>query len=384
MKGVHTVNLTRAIFWSGLLIGNALAATSGVRPDPPRTSITIRQTELATVVFREHIGPYWTVGPLYQQVADYMLEHEQTGPMYARFDRDPTGSDAAALRTEVGFVAEPGHHATPPFLTKRQNSEWVAVMIVEGSRSRTLRHYPAISAWITSQGYTRVGPIVEIYHSKSERPSDKVAAVDLTEIRMVIQPPTAERHAVPDTDPATGSKITQVSIPSATAVRLEVEGPALDETQPDPIQPSTTDSSIAELVLARRFDDMANRMLPNDCTVSGEIRIWLGQIVLRLNAVSNGVDQLYPDNNATIRALCEAVRRRYGELPAAPDFDARDYSVMSPGRPIGRDALTRQSVSRRIDRLLGRIATRAISPDDILEELSSLVQQVSEVVVNED
>ena len=71
-------------------------------------------------------------------------------------------------------------------------------------------------------------------------------------------------------------------------------------------------------------------------------------------------------------------------LPVPPGFDARDYAVISSGRLIGRDAFARRAVSRGIDRLLGRIATRTMPPDEILEELARLLQRISDVLGNEE
>ena len=68
--------------------------------------IVLKQPEPALVVFLEHTGPYWTVGPLFRQVREVMIAHNETGPLLARYANNPTTVAPESLRSRVGFVAK--------------------------------------------------------------------------------------------------------------------------------------------------------------------------------------------------------------------------------------------------------------------------------------
>ncbi len=132
-------------------------------PTPTATPIVVKQTDPIRVVFMEHAGPYWTVGPLLTHVREYMLKHGLSGPMFARYLADPMTAAPSSLRTEIGFIVGADHSAEPPFKTARWGPELVAYLVMDGQSATTRHDYAAIHDWIQRHDHHAAGPITEIY-----------------------------------------------------------------------------------------------------------------------------------------------------------------------------------------------------------------------------
>ena len=59
-------------------------AASGA-PRPAAAVVSVKRTDPTPVVYIEHAGPYWKVGPVFLRVREYMRTHNQPGPMFIRY-----------------------------------------------------------------------------------------------------------------------------------------------------------------------------------------------------------------------------------------------------------------------------------------------------------
>jgi hypothetical protein len=390
------VFLSRSTLFT-LLLGAAAgavdAAPNGERAAGFESRIATKRTESATVLFQTHTGPYWTAGPVLRQVAEYMAQNGEPGPMYVRYERDVSAAGASSLRSEVGYYAEGKPAPGPTYAIGRRESERVAYVVVDARELATPMLHRAMMAWIHDQRLTPVGPITEIHWPATTARGSDAAIADRIEIQAPIvegdaavpstataaatTAPTAEEHAewVGSTsiEAAATANASEPAVGSRRSVASE------SSVAPDPPSASGTGSivapqsaeTVAELVAAHRFDEMATRLLPDDRTPVGVSRTWLGQIVLRLDAVASGAALAHPDKSAAIDACCAAVRRRYDRLPLTAGPDPRDLPTIAAG--VGPE---RRAIVARIDRLLSRIASRTVSPAGILGELASTLDQV--------
>ena len=158
------MNLALKLMCAGFLLGDLLAETNGMAVPVEAPRIATKQTVPATVIFLSNTGPYWMTGTTLHRIAEFMREHGETGAMYVRFERDPTGANAASLQAEVGFFATREQHAPPPFQQTTRDSELVAFAIVDPSASTPMRHHRALIEWAEHHGFSPSGPVTEIYH----------------------------------------------------------------------------------------------------------------------------------------------------------------------------------------------------------------------------
>jgi len=181
-----------------LATGVAFAA-SPMQSDPGAMGagseqVSVKLTDPARVVFVVHIGPYWTVGPKFAELREYMLKHGQPGPIYARYLDGPGGVPATSLRTEVGFFVQGSHDPEPPFEMAERSSELVATMVVDRPFATVSRYYAVLRRWAAGRDYAPVGPVTEIYALPAGSDSDARP----TEVQMAIvkvEPPPEPRIA---------------------------------------------------------------------------------------------------------------------------------------------------------------------------------------------
>lgn len=147
-------------------------------------SIAIKQTQAQRTVYIQYVGPYWTVGPVFRTMGQYMADHDQTGPMYARYEANPKKMRPNKMRSEIGFWIEGQHEPQHPYKSRMQESEQVAYEFVDTANPNIAKQYEIMTEWIRANDYEPVGPITEIHH----RALDHAGADKLTvEIQMPLR-----------------------------------------------------------------------------------------------------------------------------------------------------------------------------------------------------
>jgi effector-binding domain-containing protein len=376
--------------------GNTPAAAKA-RTSP---EIDVKRTEPVEVVYLEHVGTYWSLGPRFMQLREYMVEHEQSGPMYARFFEDPTGAAPGSVHSEIGFIVDGDHEAAPPFVKARREAELVAYMIAGPTGSLT-RSYTNMREWIESHGYVALGPVTEIYPPLKRG----VVRQQRTEIQMPLRfaaPPVevsqapvqkaseptqretagGELEDVIASEPAPESKEALITTreESTTQPRLdELEKVEHEVSKPEPVEHQPL-VPVKDLIAARQFDLIAEQLLPGSDAIPQTLRLWLGQLVFRIGAATKGIKQMYPSDSRDVTELGDAVTRRYKSVSAGFQLDPLAQAVVTVDTRSDPLAAEKRAIMRDMDALLGGIALRSVDVEEAMRQLADIVQRTQDLV----
>jgi hypothetical protein len=156
-------------------------ATLQVKGEGETSPFAIKQTEPATLLYLEHDGPYWRIGPLVEQVAEIAAAEQINGDLFIRYPGDPLARRAARGKIQVGIITRDNPPALPPFKEERTGTTLVAYATTTQPASRTALLHAAMRRWAIERGYSILGPITEIY-----RPSSSEGAINDLEIEIQI------------------------------------------------------------------------------------------------------------------------------------------------------------------------------------------------------
>ncbi len=324
--------------------------------------IALKRTEPARLVYLEHSGPYWSMGPLFTPVQEQMTARREKGPIVVRYSADPTAVSPKSLRTQVGFLASGDWEVEPPFKSEALDSVEVASAIVPGPSGTTTRHYSAIREWITQQGRKPLGPVMELYPA-----SRSLKASDLRiEIQMALAEPETPAVAPPS---RIGPAVPRQPIAAAPVAAQE----------PTATAPAEPILAVKDLVEAGRYERVAEQLMPADRPMPATTQLWLGQLVFRIGAVAKGLQERHADRAAPVKAVADALMARYRLVSAGSAADPLAQAVVrvdSAGDPM---ATKKRAITRDLDRLLGRVATKAADPDAALTELTRITQEIQDL-----
>jgi effector-binding domain-containing protein len=336
------------------------AAVSNTAEVEPR--ITLRRNDPKRIVFLEHTGSYWSLGPLFTPVKEAMTKHRQTGPMFLRYSADPATTSPKLLRTQIGFFANGDCPVEPPFNSESLEGEDVAAAFVQGPYGTTTRYYSTVREWIERQGHEMTGPVIEIYAPDHGR--------KLRDVRVEIQVPV--KLAVAAKPPATKP----VADPPAVGVSAEAPLPSLSvvPTEAEPVLP------IRELIEANRFERVAEQLMPGDRPMPAAFQLWFGQVVFRLGAIAKGLAQSHPAAAAPVTALSEALLARYRQVTAGSSADPLAQAVIRVDPATDSTAARKRAVMREVDTLLGRVAAKGVEPAAAMDHLTGILQGIQDLI----
>ena len=372
--GYHLKGITKVYMHNnlglGIVLGTLGAATIGARaaevaPPTAAPEIVLKHTDPVRVVFLEHIGPYWTVGPLFEQVREAMAEHNESGPMFARYLADPTIATAESLRTEVGFVIRGDWQPEPPQKIAQREGEQVVSLVVEGSYGTTTRSYSLMRDWVSTHGFEVVGPVIELY------PSPQIGAPSgayRTEIQMPVRRASPTVSVTPE--PKDGVVIPRLT--DETLTQSEGDDSAATASM-EPLYP------IKDLIDSSRFDRLAEQLVPTDRPMPIGMQVWFGQVVFRISAVAKGIEQKYPGGSPEVTALSEAIVRRYRQASASSKVDPLAQAVVRVGPHLDPQSAQKRLIVRDLDNLLGQVAIKTVDAKSALDRLSDLLQRVQDM-----
>ena len=371
--GYHLKGLTKVYMYQlkfGIVLSTFGAATLGTRAaevTPPTAvpEIVLKHTDPARVVYLEHRGPSWTIGPLIKQVSEAMIAHNEPGPMFARYLADPTAVPAESLRTEVGFMSRGDWQPEPPLKIAQRDGEQVVSLVVVGSYGTTTQSYSSMRDWVTTHGYEAVGPVIELYPLPQK---GAISGTYRTEIQIPVRRASSAARATLDPKES-------VVIPRKTDNTLaqpEDDDSADAETN-EPLYP------IKDLVDSARFDRVAKQLIPSDRPIPAGMQVWFGQVVFRINAVAKGIEQTYPDGSPQATALSEAMVRRYRQASASSKVDPLAPAVVRVDTHSDPQSAQKRLIVRDLDNLLGQVALKTVDAKSALDRLSELLQQVQDM-----
>ncbi len=359
-------------------------------------AVAVREIEPARLVFMEHVGPYWTVGPLFARVRTYMLKHGQSGPIFLRYPENPWRASAGSLRARIGFLTREDHSPVPPFkITKRQR-ERVAWMVVKGRSPLRRQDYAYIHQWVEANGYEAAGPVTEIHDIA---PPGRALTRPHTQLQVSLVGPVSESTEHDSDDDSIEVTTTADDVITLTDEPVDAGIIESAETATDDSAASTTPAEetaaqmddsrhqsvepVCELMAAGRFDRIAEQLMPDDCDIPAGLQVWLGQVVFRIGAAAKGIEQLDPDGEHVAARMADAIIDRYREVSVNFELDPLDQAVVRVdvwNDPLG---LGKRAVMRELDMLLGRIAFHRVGPLDagaVTDELAGIVQRVQDLM----
>ena len=395
------------------------SAPAASAPASADGTVAVKRIDPVQLVFVEHHGPYWAVGPALARVREHMLKHAQAGPMFVRYLTDPLDAGQRSLSAQVGFVAKGGHRPEPPFEGVQRSNELVAYTVVEGRSPAPRRDYPVIREWIQAHGYVVAGPVTEIYETT---PPDRTAGPQRTEIQVTlraVQP--GENLGV---RPIVGAPPTpvpvllrQTTIPGASDVKVgkievhadattsESEAATGPDVEPKPgasteiRQEESTGTVVAEastlsigvgeagriepvrqLIATGQFDRIAEQLMPEGRVIPDSDQLWLGHVVFRIGAVAKGIQQVYPRETRVAGAMADAVTRRYKKISAGFQADPLGQAVVRVDVQTDPLADRKRAIMRDVDSLLGRIAFRSVGAEAATDELAEILQRVQDLM----
>lgn len=301
------------------------AVAGGERPAPARADepqVQLKELGPATVVYLEHRGPYWRMGRLFSQVAEFAASHNQSGPMFARYLDDPAAGDAQGLRAEVGFLVSGPIEISEPYLQAEWPPRRVAVLIVRGHYGRAPAVYPRVLEWIAANGQQAAGPITEVYFATGSAGSP----ADL---------------------------VTEIQVPLADEGSPEVvQGPPAEANPPG----VATTEGRPELLESRPSADRQ-------------------QVGVRLQALRRAVVVTYPRQAPVVDAYL-------GPLLAQPAWQD-EQALAAPGYAIASgqarpDEAAQAALIARLDALLVNVTLGRLEPTEVVEQIAEVTGSVSE------
>jgi len=362
---------------------------------PCEPTVQVEQTAPVTVVYLEHTGPYWTVRGRLREVLGYMRDHRLSGDVYVRYGSSPIGPQAAHAASEVGFVATGDHQPTPPFLAGQHGAEWVASMSLESAGSIAPHHYRELHDWIVANGQRPLGPVIELYPQGFGERADGRSGYRVV-LRMPIEPPVTPRETVAgspmetkSSEPSSAPPVPQTpegrtpgaAVHSADAELALVEPTAPPTTEPIAAQPAgfVDDGSktIVELLEEGHVDAIARRLMPDGVPIPNDADLWLGQIVFRVSAAANGIERTFPGEEGNVAALAADIKERYRQASTERAGRALEQVVVRVDSLAGRTSQQRRTILQDLDRLLARIAVRAVDADGALAALAAQLENVA-------
>lgn len=368
---------------------------SGRRPDrtfaaevpitPSESAIAIRTLPPARVVYREQVGPYWSLGPVFRLMRERMATESGQGPMFIRFLENPRAVPAHTLRAQVGFyLTDRETTVTPPDVLEDRPEELAAVLEVPGHFVHTARQYARMAAWAQEQGFEPAGPMTEVYRvtASQDQPGDGVEIQLSLRVRDA-EPSVPAQSDVPSMPPT--DKLEQR--PSGASPQAEIEAPPAsprpESTDRElPPAPDTNDMEAAPLhaesaceisgILASEdFTRVAARLMLDGDPRPAASHAFLEQVILRIRVAARGVEKAHPGEGARLSALALALDQRLQEsLPASLRVES-SYMVEANETL----AQVRRRILREMNAMLASITHRRLHEEEVLRQLSSILEQ---------
>ena len=413
---MHAVGFSLLMGWVAMANGAAAAVVEEPSDRPGKATsapaVALKDAEPVWLVFLDHDGPYWTVGPLFARVRAYMLEHDQSGPMFMRYNENPWRDGRSSLGAKIGFITKENHQPEPPFKIVKRDRERVAYIIVGRRVTTRRRDYTFIQEWIRAHGFDAAGAVTEIYRpgSLGKRKSQHRTEIQVSLVGADHEHPryensggptiavttTEENAAATSGELAGATTLESKSLPahrSVTATRA-----AIGEALPSPFHKASSPNRknvgrprkaepvlpMGELMAAGRFERIAEQLMPDHSAIPASLQVWLGQAVLRIGAAARGIEHVYPDNELSVGRLADAVTRRYKEVSAGFEFDPLNEPVVNIDVGNAPLRLDKQALMHELNTLLGRIALRSMDAKTAVEELTAVVQRVQEITAAHD
>lgn len=404
----------RVVFMAFLMPWSALAqsaATTLRQPDGP--PIALKTTKSGRVAYREHRGPYWTIGPQFAKLHRYLDEQDLPGPMYARFLDEAGTVPMDGLRIEIGFFLTDTFQPHASFQLAVRRPNLVAYMLFEEPSANRSHDMARLRDWVEESGYAASGPVTEIYyvHTKEDdreiwrteiqlpvaplRGDREVAAVDPTStIEKPLERPAALESIRPNANRASPtppnrfnrSMATGTASTSSSENRLPSEA-SHEAPPPSRVSPEKRRAAPVakahEFIDSGRFDELARALMPVKSGFPPVDGVWRGQVALRVVAVARGIVKMYPGSADWSDKLADALMERFEIFVKKLPVDPREQAIVTYEAQPKSVVAQKRSIMRKLDRLLGNVAARVLDGEGARTMLADIFQQVFDIDTTE-
>lgn len=373
-------------------------------PADPVVSVKIR--DAANVAFREHRGPYWTVGPEFTRLRQYLDDHDLTAPMFARFLNRPGSVRATDLRTEIGFFVPASHRPDLSFKSDALEPQMVAYTVLGDRIDSRAKDLARIRHWIHENGYEVDGPIMEIYHAHEKwqgaRRWETEVQIPVAKRRpdQVVSktPQPAPETAVDQTKNRGGERVDVKAPPVDSMKRIHDRAkpvnamPTLMPEADTPSPGSAAAGSEADLLLEKRSSAAINgvemfvtgdakafagAVMPDKHDANSFDPVWRGHVGLRMIGILRGIEKLHPGDAPWASEFRQALADGFDPYAARLPANPKDQAIVTYGSPPQHVLQAEKEIMRALDGLLMRLGMGAAGPDDVRSELGSIVDQLT-------
>ncbi|MBI4717198.1 MAG: hypothetical protein HY763_05295 [Planctomycetes bacterium] len=321
------------------------AASADVEQDP-----VVARQEQAAVVYRELTGPYWSAGPRLADVREYQQHLGDGGALFVRYLDDPTATAPSSLRMQVGFFPVQDVEVAPPYTKVLRDGEWTVSQRLPRHAAAIPRVYEVLRRVAAARGFQAAGPLTEVHVPPEE---GAAPAAVLVEFRLTLAP---ERHAERSSLATTPARSSEDADGSTSSAEGEVE------------------ASVASMYASQEYERLAERLIPAGGNESSAV--WIGQAVLRLRALADGVERVYPGQGVSLGALCVALEHRYQTVAGASKRRALDQATIRVDDGTDPRAREKRAVIRDLDALLGRLPHRGTTAETVATEIIGLLERI--------
>ncbi|HEX7402209.1 MAG TPA: GyrI-like domain-containing protein [candidate division Zixibacteria bacterium] len=125
--------------------------------------ILTKTSEVMTLLYFEHTGPYDQIGATLNRLAEYAAKKGVDGNMVGIYLDDPEAVRPESLRSEIGIVVPYGFMPDSGYGIQEIPARKVVYAILKGPYEEIAKEYPYITEWMKEKGYKMSAPITEIY-----------------------------------------------------------------------------------------------------------------------------------------------------------------------------------------------------------------------------
>jgi len=403
-----------AVCFCSMSTGHARSA------EPPLGSdVSMQTVPQRTVVFLDHVGPYWGIAKKLQAVRHYMRTHKLSGPLLIRYAADPTQAGGSSIAMKIGFASDGKHTPAPPFKKESWDAEFVATTRVHAGSAGLSEACRSIRAWARTHNFVPTGAVIErLTESTADETNSGQATVQMAirPVEAASQSPKVQQRSQPQAvrptsprrsgdpprplqpqaaRPASGKPVER-SAPGGRPVREPSETgaivplPAAQSGSAKPPAAAVPTGTPTHPNMPKRHhnaapaapaetDTLAARLIPPPSRLDSSSRAWLGQVVLRVRAISRGTKRLYDAEGSTIIGLSGAIAQRYARLYGHENTGTK--ATDRTAAPADSSLVQRRkAVTRELDRFMAVLASKSLAIPETEARFERIILQAAELV----
>lgn len=356
----------------------------------------------------EHTGPYWSLGPIIERVAVDRKTTGHTGPLVVRYLHDSGVSAPNRLKAQIGYEIGANEEPRSPYHATALPTALTANKTVLGSDGLSTRHFAALKFWALTQDLAPDGDMIALVTLSENDRSTNVARTELFLPVCVPDPVAPARPEVTAVNPGTTRSGELLPPHESTPSRIVTKVIPLEE--PKPVAPEDAEDianvevvpepagSVPVIVLepeprpqpvakpkphrvlfpihawieAGSFDEVALALLPDSNAITRNE--WADQLAARAIALAGGVQKQWPDEGGWLTDLAASLSSRRATLRRQ---GAKGTTLAAPKAATTAQDPEMKNLTREFDLMMGQVAYRTITPEQVRERLSDLLEKAA-------